>query len=190
VLTVLAALDWTVFSEALLFLAYPSKQSPVTQQTYTLTQSAPSTPAFEVERQDASQTFIYYEAHLIQQNGQVWTVPGSVTSDAYLILQNGMKGHQIIVVQSEAIDFSVKNVTEIDVQLRYVDPANSINITQSLVLNSKGDTRTFAYDYLNEQISAQYSASIPLSNGQTKSIPWTAVSGNTVVIPLSQLDSN
>jgi hypothetical protein len=188
VLTVLAALDWSVFAEALLFLAYPSKENPIAQQTYTLTQNAPSTPAFEVDRQNASQTFIYYEARLIQQNGQVWTVPGSVTSDAYLILQSGMKGHQIVTVQPEAIDFAQKNVTEVDVQLRYVDPANSINIAQSLALNSKGDTRTFAYDYLNQQISAQYSASIPLSNGQTKSIPWTAVSGNTVVIPLSQLD--
>jgi hypothetical protein len=91
-------------------------------------------------------------------------------------------------VQSEAIDFSTKNVTEIDVQLRYVDPANSINNTQSFVLNSKGDTRTFAYDFLNEQITAQYSANIVLGNGQTKSIAWTAVSGNVVVIPLSQLD--
>lgn len=187
-LTVLAALDWTVFSQALVFVAYPSKQNPTTQQTFTLTQSAPSAPVFEAERQDASQIFIYYEARLIQLNGQVWTVPGSVTSDSYLILQNGMKGHQIIAVQSEAIDFSTKNVTEIDVQLRYVDPANSINNTQSFVLNSKGDTRTFAYDFLNEQITAQYSANIVLGNGQTKSIAWTAVSGNVVVIPLSQLD--
>jgi hypothetical protein len=187
-LTVLAALDWSVFSQALVFVAYPSKEKATTQQTYTLTQSAPTAPAFLAERQDASQIFIYYEARLIRTNGQMWTIPGSVISDAYLVLQDGMKGHQVTVVQPEAIDFATKHVTQINVQLRYVDPSNSINVTQSLVLNSKGDTRTFAYDYVNPQISSEYRADIQLDNGQTKSIDWTPVGGNTVTIPLSQLD--
>ncbi len=188
-LTVLAALDWTVFSQALVFLAYPNKQNAKIQQTYTLTQAAPTAPAFLAERQQASQIFVYYEARLIRQNGQVWTIPGSVTSDAYLILQDGMKGHQIIVVQPEAIDFASKHVTEIDVQLRYVDPASSINATASMVLNNQGDTNTFAYDYVNPQINAEYSASYKLDNGQTKNIDWTPASSNVITIPLSQLDS-
>lgn len=188
-LTVLAALDWSIFSQALLFLAYPSKQKAAIQQTYTLTQSAPTAPAFLVERQDPSQMFVYYEARLIRKNGQVWTIPGSVTSDAYLILQDGMKGHQILLVQPEAIDFASKHVLEIDVQLRYVDAANSINVTDSMVLNHQGDTRTFAYDYVNPQICPEYSASYQLDNGQTKSIDWTPTSNNVITIPLSQLDS-
>ncbi len=187
-LTVLAALDWSVYTQALVFVAYPTKEKATVQQTYTLTQSAPSAPAFLAERQDASQIFIYYEARLIKANGQVWTIPGSLTSDAYLILQDGMKGHQMIVVQPEAIDFAAKHVTQIGVQFRYVDPANSINVTQSVVLNSKGDTHTFAYDYVNPQISAEYRADIQLDNGQTKSIDWTPAGGNAVTIPLSQLD--
>lgn len=187
-LTVLAGLDWNVFTEALVFLAYPSKESATLQQTYTLTQSAATTPAFLAERQDTSRLFIYYEARLIKRNGQVWTIPGSVTSDPYLILQDGMKGHQVIVVQPEAIDFASKNVQQIAVQLRYTDSANSIDATQSFVLNSVGDSRTFAYDYLDPAISAEYRADIALNNGQTKSIEWTETNGNTVIVPLSQLD--
>jgi hypothetical protein len=186
-LTVLAALDWTVFSQALVFLAYPNKQNPTLQQTYTLNQNSATAPAFVAERQDPTQIFVYYEARLIMLNGQVWTIPGSVTSDAYLILQNGMKGHQIIVIQPQAVDFNAELISEIDVQVSYLDAANSININQSFTITSAGDTRTFAYDYLNDQISAQYSANIHLSNGQTKSIATTPISGNTLTIPLSQL---
>ncbi|HTB21490.1 MAG TPA: hypothetical protein VK914_02165 [bacterium] len=187
-LTVLAALDWTQFSQALVFLAYPSKASPAAQQTYTLTQSNPTSPAFEAERQNSSQVFVYYEAQLVMLNGTVWSVPGSVTSSAYLILQNGMKGHQIVVVQAAAAPtFAACKVTEIDVQVSYADPANSINVSQTFTLSSQGDTFNFAYDYLNPQISAQYSATIKLNNGQTKSVALTPVSGNAVVIPLSQL---
>jgi hypothetical protein len=187
-LTILAALDWTVFSEALVFAAYPSKEAPIMQQTYTLTAASPTAPAFIAERQDPTQIFVYFEARLIHINGQVWTIPPSVCSDAYLILQDGKLGHQVLLVQAEAIDFASKQVQEIDVQLRYVDPANSINVTQTVVLSSKGDTRTFAYDYSNLQIAAEYTASIKLTNGRTKTIDWTPASGNTITIPLSQLD--
>jgi hypothetical protein len=187
-LTILAALDWSIFSQALVFVAYPSKEKATIQQTYTLTQAAATAPAFLAERRDPTQIFVYYEARLIRRNGQVWTIPGSVTSDAYLILQDGMKGHQVIVVQPEAIDFASKHVLEIDVQLRYVDPTNAINVSQSVVLNSQGDTRTFAYDFLNGQINAEYSATIQLDNGQAKNIDWTPASGNIITIPLSQLD--
>jgi hypothetical protein len=141
-----------------------------------------------VDRQDPTQTLIYYEARLIRNNGQVWTVPGSVTSDPYLILQDGMKGHQIITVVPEQVDFSAKQIGQINVQLQYVDAGNSIDISQSVTISNATDVRTFAYDFLSATISPQYRADIQLNNGQTKSIDWTAVSGNVLTIPLSQLD--
>ncbi|MBV9577561.1 MAG: hypothetical protein JO057_03105 [Chloroflexi bacterium] len=187
-LTVLAALDWSVFSQALVFLAYPRKEQAAVQQTFTLTEVAPTSPAFIAEKQQASQNFIYYEARLIKRNGQVWTIPGSVTSDAFLILQDGMKGHQLVVVKSEAIDFASKKVMQINVQLRYLDPANGISFAQSVQLDSMADSGTFAYDYLDAHISPEYRADIQLSNGQTKSVDWTPATSNQVVVPLSQLD--
>jgi hypothetical protein len=186
-LTVLAALDWTAFAEALVFVAYPSKAAPVVQQSFTLNQANATAPPFEVDRQDPTQNLIYYEARLVRMNGQVWTIPGSVTSDQYLILQDGMKGHQIVSIVPQQVDFAANQIASIDVQLRYVDPANSLNATETVSFTSATDVRSFAYDYLNDQISAQYSANINLTNGQTKTIGWTQISGNVVTIPLGQL---
>jgi hypothetical protein len=187
-LMVLAALDWTQFQQALVFVAYPRKDKPALQQSFTLTKNAATAPAFVVERQDPTQTLIYYEARLIRNNGQVWTIPGSVTSDPYLILQDGMKGHQIISVVPEQVDFSGKHISQINVQLRYVDQANSLNISQSVSITNATDVRTFAYDFLSAQISPEYRADIQLDNGQTKSVDWTPISGNVLTIPLSQFD--
>jgi hypothetical protein len=186
-LTVLAALDWTQFAEALVFLAYPNKTSPVTQQSFTLNQANPTAPLFEVDRQDPTQNYVYYEARLVRVNGQVWTIPGSVTSDQYLILQDGMKGHQIVTIVPQQVDFAASQIQEIDVSLRYVDPANSLNVAETVSITSATDVRSFAYDYLNDQIPPQYRADIHLTNGQTKSIDWTQISGNAVTIPLNQL---
>ncbi len=187
-LTVLAALDWTAFAEALVFVAYPSKAVPVAQQSFTLNQANPTAPPFEVDRQNPTQNLVYYEARLIRTNGQVWTIPGSVTSDQYLILQDGMKGHQIITIVPQQVDFSASQIQQISVTLRYVDPANSLNETETVTISNPSDVRSFAYDYLNDQIAPQYRADIELTNGQTKSIDWTQISGNAVTIPLDNLN--
>jgi hypothetical protein len=187
-LSVLAALDFSVYTQALVYVAYPSKENPTVQQTYTFSAAKNAAQTFEAERQDATQTEIYYEARFIKANGQLWTVPGSVTSDSYLILQDGMKGHQIVLVQMEPVDFGANHITSVNVQLRYVDPRNSLNVTGQFAFTNSTDKETFAYDYLDPQISPQYRADISLDNGQTKSIDWAAVSHNTVTIALDQLD--
>ena len=186
-LDVVAALDWTVFLEALVFVAYPSKNNPTAQQTYTLNPANPSVPQFEVDKQVASQPAIYYEARLIRKNGQVWTVPGSVTTDRFLILQDQMKGHQIITIVPEAVDFTATHITQINVSLRYVDPANNISLSDSATITTSNDVRTFTYDFVSAVIQPEYSASIQLDNGQTKSVDWTAINGSLLTIPLSQL---
>ena len=185
-LNIVAALNWSVFAEALVFVAYPNKDNPVAQQTYTLTMSNASAPPFEVDRQVASQTAIYYEVQLIRSNGQIWKVPGSVTTDRYLILQDKMPGHQIVTIVPEQVDFAAMHLTEIDVNLRYVDTANAVNLSATVSLTSRSDVRDFAYDFLSGQIQPEYSASIQMDNGQTKNIDWTPISGSMLTIPLSQ----
>jgi hypothetical protein len=187
-LITMAALDWSIYDQALVFVAYPSKADPKTQQTYIFNQASNAPQTFEAERQDAAQNLIYYETRLIKHNGSLWTVPGSVTGDKYLILQDGMKGHQILPVAPEQVDFGEKEILEIDVELRYIDVKNALSFEKSFVLSKVSDTQSFAYDYMDTQISPEYRADIKLNNGQTKSTDWAQVTGNTLVIPLSQLE--
>ena len=186
-LMIIAALDWTQFQEALVFVAYPSKSNPTVQQTYTLNATNSAAPPFTVDRQDPTQNLIYYEAQLIHTNGQIWTIPGSVTSDQYLMLQNNMKGHQILSIAPQQVDFTANQIGQIVVNVRYVDPANTISATESVTITSASDVRSFAYDYVDPNVTPQYSAAIQLTNGQTKNIDWTPISGNAVVVPLNNL---
>jgi hypothetical protein len=187
-LIAMAALDWNAYDQALVFVAYPSKADPKTQQTYIFNRNSNAPQTFEAERQDAAQNLIYYEVRLIKRNGGLWTVPGSVTGDKYLILQDGMKGHQILLVAPEQVDFGQKNILEIDVEVRYVDAKNSLTFGKTFVLSKASDSQSFAYDYMDAQISPEYRADIKLNNGQTKSSDWAPISGNALLIPLSQLD--
>jgi hypothetical protein len=186
-LTVLAAVDWTVASQVLVYLAYPNKENPTAHQNFILN-SQSGAQTFLAERQQNGQDTIYYEVRIIGQRGRVWTVPGSVTSDNYLIIQDGMRGHNIVIVKPEPIDFASRHVSEIDVQLRYVDARNSLTAAKSVKLAQASDSQEFAFDYLDPSVVAEYRADIQLDNGQTKSLDWAPVGGSSVTIPLSQLD--
>jgi hypothetical protein len=187
-LIVVPALDWTVFDQALVYVAYPDKDNPLAQQTYVLNKGNSAVQAFVVDRRDPSCNLIYYEVRLIKRNGEVWSVPGSVTSDKYLMLQGDMKGHRIITARPEQVDFAAKHVTEIAVQLRYVDPKNSLNFASRFTLSNNTDVQTFSYDFVDDQIKPEFRADIQLDNGRASSSDWTPVSGGAIAIQLSQLD--
>jgi hypothetical protein len=187
-LNIVPALDWTVFDQALVYVAYPDQDNPLAQQTYIFNKTSTAIQTFIVDRRDASANLVYYEVRLIQRNGEVWSVPGSFTSDKYLMLQNDMKGHRIITARSEPIDFAAKHVSEIDVQVRYIDARNSLTFGSRFTLWNNTDIQTFSYDFIDDQIQPEYRADIQLDNGQATTIDWAPINGRTLAIQLSQLD--
>jgi hypothetical protein len=186
-LTVMAAVDWSNASQVLVYVAYPGKDNPTAHQNFILNAASPP-QVFVAERQTQTDDTIYYEVRVLGAHGGVKTVPGSVTTDQYLVIQDGMQGHQIVTVQPEQISFPKKHVSEIDVQLRYVDVKNALNLTSTMKLAQMTDAQRFAFDYVDPAIRPEYRADIQLDNGQTKSFDWTPIGGSNVTIPLSQLD--
>jgi hypothetical protein len=186
-LTVMAAVDWSSASQVLVYVAYPGKDNPTAHQNYILNASS-GAQTFVAERQNQNDDTIYYEVRVLGARGGVKTVPGSVTTDQYLVIQDGMQGHQIVTVQPEQISFPKKHVSEIDVQLRYVDVKNALNLSSTVKLAQMTDAQRFAFDYVDPSIRPEYRADIQLDNGQTKSFDWTPIGGSNVTIPLSQLD--
>lgn len=186
-LNVMAAVDWSVASQVLVYVAYPNKDNPTAHQNFLLNaNSGPQT--FVAERQENGQDTVYYEARIIGQRGRVWTVPGSVTSENFLIIQDNMRGHNIITIRPEPVDFVSRHVSEIDVELRYIDAKNALNVDKKIKFERATDAQQFAFDYVDPSIAPEFRADIQLDNGQTRTLDWTTVGGSSVTIPLSQLD--
>ena len=186
-LSIVPALDWNVFDQALVFAAYPNKQNPVGQQSYMFGKNSSTAQTFVADRRDPSLNQIYYEVRLVKRNGQLISVPGSVTTDRYLILQPDMKGHQIITIQPEKVDFGTVHLNEIDVEVRYIDDNNKLNLTKRFTLSSTKDVGTFAFDYVDPQVNAEYRMDCQLDNGQTKSVDWAPVVDSVLTLQLGQL---
>lgn len=186
-ITVMPSVDWTTTDIVLVHLAYPDNRNPIAQKSFTFNKTNNGPQVFTVDRQDPTQTNVYFDAKIIGHNGQVFVVPGSVTSESFLIIQPGMKGHQIVTVKPEPVDFGAARVTEVDVQLRYVDQRNGLNNAETVKLVAQSDIQYFAYDYADASIGPEFRADIQLDNGQTRSLDWTPVRNNAVTIGLSRL---
>lgn len=186
-LTILAAVDWTAATQVLVYVAYPSKENPTAHQNYILT-SASGAQTFIAEHQENGGDTIYYEVRIIGPRGLLWTVPGSVTSDNYLIVQDGMRGHKIVTVKPEQVDFASRHIDEVDVQLRYNDTRNALTASAAVKLGQASDIQQFAFDYVDPAVVPEFRADIQLNNGQTKSLDWAPIGGTTLTVPLSQLD--
>jgi hypothetical protein len=186
-LMVIPALDWTTVNQALVHVSYPDADNPVVQKNYIFSSANSAAQTFVADRQDPTQTSITYEARIIARNGGVWTVPRSVTTDSFLTIQSGMKGHQLVTVQTEKVDFASTRVTEVDVQLRYADAKNNLTAAASYKLAAQTDVQRFAFEYLDPSVNPEFRADIQLDNGQTKSLDWSPVSGGAVVISLQNL---
>ncbi len=185
---VVPSVDWTTVDQVLVHLAYPSQAQPVVQQNFIFNRNASAAQSFVADRQDPTQTAIYYEARILSKNGQVWSVPGSVTTDSFLLVQPGMKGHQILAIRPENVDFSSLQVSSVDVQARYVDPKNAFNASGTFKLAAAGDVQLFAYDYIDPSIAPEYRYDVQLDNGQTRSFDWAPASGDAATISLSNLN--
>jgi hypothetical protein len=186
-LLIVPAVDWNTTDQVLVHVAYPSNDNPVVQKSYIFNKANPAAQTFVADRQDPAQTSIYYEASIINRNGTVWSVPGSVTTDSFLTVQPAMKGHQLVTIRPEQVDFASAHVTEVDVQLRYVDSKNNLGSAATVKLVAKSDVQSFAYDYVDASTRPEFRADINLDNGQTKSLDWSPVTSDAVTIRLSNL---
>ena len=186
-LMIVPAVNWNLVDQVLVAVAYPNKDNPAAQQNYVFTSANSAAQTFTADRQDPTQVSISYEARILMHNGQVGVIPPSVTTDDFLTVQSGMKGHQVLTIKPEQVDFASVHVVEANVQVRYVDPNNHLNLAKSYKFVRMSDVQHFTYDYLDSSVSPEFRADIQLDNGQTTSLDWAAVDGNTITLGLSQL---
>jgi hypothetical protein len=186
-LTVVAVVDWTATDMVLVHVAYPDKVNPIVQKNFIFNGKNTDPQTLTADRQETGQNAFYFEAKIIGHNGKVSMIPGSVTTEDLLLVQPGMRGQQIVHIRPEQVDFASARVTEVDVELRYLDPKNQISSSALVKLTAPTDVQSFPYEYVDAKISPEYRADITLDNGQTKSLDWSPISDNAVTIALSGL---
>jgi hypothetical protein len=96
-----------------------------------------------------------------------------------------MVGHRVISVAPRAGAFA-GHVTQIAVDLRYVDAARGLSFADRLALRAADDRGTFEYDYADEkQPNYEVKVTTTFEGGLGKETDWLPAADDDLRVPLA-----
>lgn len=106
---------------------------------------------FSVALVNVDKRLINYQVKFLLSDNSLVELPTSQTLANQIILRADLKGHRIIIVQPENVDFIDRNVDRIKVDLLYSDADNGLSFASSFTFKSKTEKGFFEFDYVNAQ---------------------------------------
>ena len=127
---------------------------------------------FIIEERDPAQPRIEYKVTLVFKDGRMVEVPESYTVDQRIMIRSDMRGHQVVTVHPERLDFAQKNLTEITVELQYAD--GGVSFADRFSFRTAQAQAAFEFDYVDEaKRDYQYKTSWSYANGLSRGTDWT-----------------
>lgn len=139
---------------------------------------------FVIDRLDRDHKLVSFRVTTIFLGGMVAEVPQSFTIAPRILIRPDMRGHRIVRIAAPA-DLARAKVERIEVELRYADPNNQIEIADRATFEVAGAVKTFEFDYIDPARAAfEWRAKYVFENGMTRSGQWAEADGELLTIPL------
>lgn len=180
-------LDWTIVKRAFVDVTYEDKDNNVLeQQSYSFSQTNDADQTFSVSLVNPNRRIVSYEVTLVFNDNHVVKVPRSLTLSTRIIITSDMRGHKIITIHPQAIDFATVNLQQISMDIHYQDQDAGLSYADTFTFKSMGDVAHFEFDYANEaKIAYQYQLAYLYTNNLTRTVDWTQVEDEELILPVS-----
>ncbi len=184
---IIPAVNWDEVQMILVDLSYQDAVNHVSKDslvTFTKDQSAPQT--FSVDLENPNQRLINYQITMIMQQNKLLELPRSATFDDRIIITKDMRGHKVVLVEPEAVDFAAKHLKEVAVDLRFSDPTAGLSFTDAAVFHASGEQFIYEYDFANDQNDCyDYRVTYRFINGLSKVTDWQATDVALLRLPVT-----
>jgi hypothetical protein len=160
--TIVPAVNWNQIAMVFVDVAYRDDENGVrAEQSYTFdsTETGKARQTFSVALADPDKRLITYNAKFLLTDNSESDLPVSQTLANQIIVRADLKGHRVITVEPEQVDFAGCNVDRIQVDLLYQDDDNGLSFAGSFTFRSKTDRGFFEFDYVDPQ-KAGYTAQL------------------------------
>ncbi len=176
---------WDDVEQLFVDLEYVDTANGVRQSAaLTFTEEDKAAKQFVVDRVDREHNLVSFRVTTIFKGGMVSEVPRSFTTAPRILIRPDMRGHRIVAVSAPA-DFASAKIERVEVELRYIDQANGIDVADRFIFDMPGATRPFEFDYVDPARDAfEWRAKYVFSNGMTQDINWTQADGDTLTVRL------
>ena len=173
-LDVVTNVDWNQVEWVYVDLRYEDKVNAILEET-SLNFSQGSAPQqFVVDVLDTELRQVSFKVTFLFKDGRMIEVPESVTMERRIVVRPDMKGRRIVEVRPP-IDFSIRKLKRVTIDIRYEDFAAGLSFNDNFVFEDSTARGYFEFDYVNEandRYEARYT--FVYQNGLVQNMDWTA----------------
>ena len=185
-LEIVPIFNWEKVDRAFVDVAYEDEANGVFEEaSFEFNSDTTATQKFTASLEDPGRRLISYRVTVIEKDGNLVEIPPSFTLDRRITVREDMKGHRIIAIQPQAVDFAGKRVEELTVEARYEDPNNGLSFADLFTFKSPEDQAHFEFDYVDEARSGfAYRVMMRFTNNMTRENDWQETSKDEVILPV------
>ena len=187
VVDVVTSVPWALVQDVYVDLSYEDPQNDITQEAslhFSQTDSNPK--SFAVELRNPNLRRIAYSVTIMYADGRLVEIPRSVTLERRIIVRADMRGHKIVTIHPQPVDFATKKIKELTVETRYLDGEAGLSFSNVAKFASADDQSSFEFDYVDPAKSRyEYRTNLLFSNGLTKATDWQQTDEDDLIVSIN-----
>lgn len=155
------------------------------EQSFEFSQTDSVNKTFIVDLINKEHQLVTFQATIILKNGSIIEIPRSATLERRIIIRHDMRGHNIIRVRPAAVDFALKRLQEMQVEISYEDLPNNLSYADAFNFKSANEQAHFEYDYVDrENARYKYKINYLFTNGLSRATEWEQVDSEELILPV------
>ncbi len=185
-LVVVPNFAWDKVDRAFVDVTYEDEENNVLEeQSFEFTQADSASKTFSIDLVNKERQLVSFQATIIFKDGHIAEIPRSYTLERRILVRSDMKGHNIVRVRPAAVDFALKKLQEMKVELKYTDVLNNLDYNDVFNFKSASDEAHFEYDYVDkENAGYNYKINYLFTNGLSRSTEWEQVNDEELILPV------
>jgi len=178
---------WSQVQDVFVDLMYEDKQNNILQQeSLHFAANDATAKAFTVDLRNPALRRVSYNVSIIFTDQRFVEIPRSFTQQRRIIVNANMKGHRIVAIQPQAVDFKAKKIRELKVEARYRDDEAGMSFADAFTFTSAEDRAPFEFDYVDAAKPAyEFRTDLVFTNGMTKATDWQKSDKDDLIIPIN-----
>jgi len=185
-LTIVPNVRWQEVGRLFVDVSYEDRDNNIfTQQAFEFAETDAASKTFTVDLVNADLRLVSFEATLMKKDNTLVQIPKSYTLERRIFISSNMKGHKIVMIRPEAVDFQSKNIKQMTVDFLYEDTEAGLSFADTFTFKSSGTRASFEFDYVDDQKGTyQYRVTSLFTNGLSRAQDWQKAKTGELILPV------
>lgn len=185
-LQVIPILDGTKVDRAFVALSYNDPAHDISkEELFTFSGTDTAAKVFSVGLADARARRVAYRVTFLFKGGTFTEIPRSLTTEPLIIVNEKIRGHNIVQLRPASGSFADRKLREMQVELAYRDDAAGLSFRDVFTFRSTDDHDTFEYDYVNPaRPHYEYRITYLSTNGISRTTDPQESAADELILPL------